>query len=809
MSEELLYTSAPQGLQNSKYGFCTVLASEGLDLNLAKQLEALSGYRHLFPLGSESEHKNPVAYSHVKLSNRYGSCSVVSRITSYNADYTGRSNKIAHHIVLTEKEHADAGPAWLVQQNEIFRTIWDGNPRTVTRGPLIPIGREEPKECSNWERLTGDAGLGGYLADFIQHSEKIIWLIYPLELRDEALALIKESIQLLPSEKRWDVTFSTYASEVAPNVTCKVRGVVEGTKEARLAKSRGIAFSLSNPPKVNDNSAFVQRARRHVFQHLGETEVGIHTKGLDPPHEHLLRQPVSISSQIEPINIESYLHTNQLAADTKPPALPHEKKRNHIYKALAAIIACLLLLQQSWTHMKHGEKPSDQKTASQQNHYGEQKQISAKTDSIKLPPNDIEESTEDNLKTQTSPPKKQPDDQRPPASFTNVPINTLEKNTDSNASNSGDRQIRDDIRSKHTIPANNLQVTNRKTDPLQTSSISKKQVVPPAIDNAILPADHSSVYLGNNIQPIDATAHIAIEDLKPNIFRPSDHQTLRISIQAKSHLGPVGKIIKANHNSFNEHTTALTFTIPKQRDFTHRRFPISTSSRQTKPITIALMKQDSNTTGKYSIQIRPESDEIFIFLTISTKYIDSDFFPLSLRQHYRQLQSISSEVALSYQKLPELNTTEDVPSEIIQNLNQLKNLLRKLLSSVHTPAERRNLIEKINVSKLGILEQISVYSVIARSNEPTGIGDENIRYFYNHLAKSIRNQCNQILAKEQSLNTQNHSLLNPTVEEHLVLSCLDFELLDSPSKTEAVTFRFDRGKINYFSIKQAASEKYR
>lgn len=809
MSAELLYTSAPQGLQSSKYGFCTVLASEGLDFNLSKQLEALSGYRHLFPLGSESEHKNPVAYSHVKLSDRHGSCSVVSRVTSYQADYTGRSNKIAHHIALTAKEHPDAGPAWLVQQNDIFRTAWDGNPRKVTRGPTIPSGREEPIECSNWARLTGDAGLGGYLADLIQHSPKIIWLIYPLELRDEVLALISESIQLLPTEKRWDVTFSTYASEVAPNVTCKVRGVVEGTKEARLAKSRGITFSLSAPPIANENSALVRKARSHVFQHLSETEAGIHTKVSAPLHENRLQQPATLVSEVKSISSQWHTHSSQRSADTKPPALPHEKKRNHIYKAVTAIIACLLLIQQSWTHINYREKPSDQKTASQKKHNGEQKPFPAKPDPIEFPSNEIKKSAAENLKVKSSPPKHQPNDQRPPASFPGVPNNTAVNNTDSREDNLGYRQISDDIEHKHSPLANYLGTANNETDLQQTSSNSNKQLMPPALEDALLPGTHASHDSRNIIRLTDATAHIAIEDLASNIFRPSSSKTLRISIQARSHLGPVGNITKANHISFNEHKTPLTFTIPKKKNFTHRGFPISTSSRQTKPITIALMKQDTKVTGECTIQITSESDEVFTFLTISTRHIDSDFLPPSLRQHYINLQDISSEVALAYQKLTALNTTENVPIGIIQKLNQLKNLLRKLLSSAQTQEERQSLIKTINVLKMEVLETLENHSVIARENEPTGSGDESIRYFYKQLGKSIREPCNQILTKEQSLYTRKHSLLNFTAEEHLDLSCLDFELFDSASTTEPVTFRFDHSKINYFSVEQTAADKTR
>ena len=49
MSQELFYTSAPRGLIAGTQGFCTVAATKGMSSALMEKLEALTGYKPLFP----------------------------------------------------------------------------------------------------------------------------------------------------------------------------------------------------------------------------------------------------------------------------------------------------------------------------------------------------------------------------------------------------------------------------------------------------------------------------------------------------------------------------------------------------------------------------------------------------------------------------------------------------------------------------------------------------------------------------------------------------------------------------------------
>jgi hypothetical protein len=60
MGQEILYTSAPQGLRAGASGFCTVGSTAGMEPNLAEFLEGFSGYPHPFKPPDPRTVENPV-----------------------------------------------------------------------------------------------------------------------------------------------------------------------------------------------------------------------------------------------------------------------------------------------------------------------------------------------------------------------------------------------------------------------------------------------------------------------------------------------------------------------------------------------------------------------------------------------------------------------------------------------------------------------------------------------------------------------------------------------------------------------------
>lgn len=262
MSIELLYTSAPKGLKRGSRGFCTVLSTMRTPINLTSRLEALSGYRQIYPPESPQASLNPVAYSHLRIVVAGQTHSVLSRVAAYGSDYTGRTNKIAHHVVPGVDEYGIAGPAWVMMQPSVMRTIWSGQCETPERGPIIPKGDQQSGACGLWQRVAGDAGWGGVIADaFLQQHAAPTWIIYRADQQSFILPLLNEAIALLPLEKRWEATFSTYATNIPPNVDCKVRCTVEGTEEARFALVKPGVIDLTKPLPPAAENLLTQQAR--------------------------------------------------------------------------------------------------------------------------------------------------------------------------------------------------------------------------------------------------------------------------------------------------------------------------------------------------------------------------------------------------------------------------------------------------------------------------------------------------------------------------------------------------------------------
>lgn len=232
MAQELLYTSAPRGLKPGSRGFCTVLATQGMPAPLASAVEALSGYRAIYPPSDERAGRNPVVYSHLKMQATGRSWHVLSRIADYGLDYSQRPNKLAHHVVLdTPAEQLPGGPANLLLTSGFMREIWEGDPTLVAPKPITREQRPHSGICEQWKELTGDAGWAGVVADsFLKDPDRQVILLF--EPGQDILPLIAEAISLLPPEKRWDVTFSTYFTGLATGTTCNWRGIVAGSKEA-------------------------------------------------------------------------------------------------------------------------------------------------------------------------------------------------------------------------------------------------------------------------------------------------------------------------------------------------------------------------------------------------------------------------------------------------------------------------------------------------------------------------------------------------------------------------------------------------
>lgn len=258
MVEEMVFTSARKGLQVGTSGFCTVASSPGMAANLARVLQSISGYRHLFPPGSSAAAANPVVYSHLRTKVGGREYSILSRVSDAGLDYSNRSNKLAHHIAIAAPTSNPVGPAGLLANESQFFTSWDKDPQRLPPRSLVGTVTQ-PGPCKTWQAVAGDAGWAGDVIEAVQ-KKRTVYLI--VDENTPAIAMVEELLSLLPLKKQWDLTFSTFFTKLPPQLDCQVRCIIKGSAEVAIARrsQANLVLDLTNS-LGSSNSKFADAAR--------------------------------------------------------------------------------------------------------------------------------------------------------------------------------------------------------------------------------------------------------------------------------------------------------------------------------------------------------------------------------------------------------------------------------------------------------------------------------------------------------------------------------------------------------------------
>jgi len=262
---ELIYTSVPKGLAAGRSGFCTAAYTEGIPKPLILTCESLSSYRHLFPPGDRQEALNPVLFAHAIVTRMDKPFSVVSRVSAYGADYSGRTNMLAHHLVLSPEHRVPQGPARVLQIPHLMRCEWTQEPAILPFSPWLGAAVEPLTYRANaWEKLTGWAGWAGVLANsFVEQPRRAVYLIFQPGL--ELLPLLTEAIDLLPPALRWQATFSTYCTALPQGVECLWRCCLPTADFLPKVRKQADAFilDLTGPlerPAIDESNPWVRCA---------------------------------------------------------------------------------------------------------------------------------------------------------------------------------------------------------------------------------------------------------------------------------------------------------------------------------------------------------------------------------------------------------------------------------------------------------------------------------------------------------------------------------------------------------------------
>lgn len=246
---ELIHTSAPKGLKEGSSGFCPVAWTIGMPANLIGPLEQLSGYKPIFQPNSPEAGRNPVSCSFMIAPVGGRKRELLSRIAYAGLDYSGRSNKIAHHILPEAEDRPAEGPVAILLNNANFITAWNREPE------VLPMRRPSVAAVHlgiavNWQQTMADAGWAGVIAEWFKQGREYVHVIFPVGM--DMLPLVEEISMLLNQQDRWLFTFNTYFIALAPGAECFLRFCIEGSEVAVKVKrlTGNLVIDLSEPKPI-------------------------------------------------------------------------------------------------------------------------------------------------------------------------------------------------------------------------------------------------------------------------------------------------------------------------------------------------------------------------------------------------------------------------------------------------------------------------------------------------------------------------------------------------------------------------------
>lgn len=347
---ELIHTSVPRGLKEGSSGFCPVAWTTGIPSNLIGPLEQLSGYKPVFPSNSPEAELNPVSCSFQIAMIGGRKRELLSRIAYAGLDYSGRSNKIAHHILPEANERCVDGPVAIFLNEDNFFTEWNRAPQLLPLRRILPAVTESGV-AKNWQAAGCDAGWAGAIAEWFMQGKEYAHVIF--QIGTDMLPLVEDISCLLTPEERWRFTFNTYFIALSPGADCFLRFCVEGSEAAVKARRLpgSLIISLSSPSPVPEeflSSPFVTAAR---IGHFPKKASPISVFSSPRPEEFEI--PEASSEPINELPASSSLSEAAFNVDVTMPQAEQEEtmaesgdSRFHLKKAvlLGLIVAAAFLL---------------------------------------------------------------------------------------------------------------------------------------------------------------------------------------------------------------------------------------------------------------------------------------------------------------------------------------------------------------------------------------------------------------------------------------------------------------------------------
>jgi len=407
--KELIFTSAPRGLRPGSRGFTTVAASRGMSPPLVSMLERLSSYPFAFDFSGPDAAKNPVGVSMLRVRIGGQPVTVLSRRSPTDADYSGRSNSIAHHLVLEDERLPECGPLQLVRQEDVFVTSWpeDAEPRHLDTSRQLPAPpAAAPRRCRAWEREAGDAGRAGLLLRAaMDPAAGPVTLLY--EPGQDLIELLDEAMRLLPVTHRWHTTFDTYASSDRADVSCTWRCVPAGTAAAQKLAGTVLDLTSDRAPVADDE--WSEAARAGGLLRASQENAGARrtTQARTPTTKKTI-DPTPGTGAYELAGNEAIRHHPEM-----PPALPTaahatpplpattNRRRRHLIAGAAACVLVVVTGSVAFTVLSGDDQGAEEEEVAEDSPHEEQASTQSSTSDkmVDLPVSASEGMTDEGAET--------------------------------------------------------------------------------------------------------------------------------------------------------------------------------------------------------------------------------------------------------------------------------------------------------------------------------------------------------------------------------------------------------------------------
>lgn len=204
MAWQLIYTSSPRLLEAGRTGFGTVAKHRDISGVLTGKLESISQFARLAGYNPDR-----IIYTHRILEAGSRSYHVLSCIQNAGSDYSGRTNHIAHHLIVHAEEVASLSQRGVTPLDILYlmewRTNWEGNSRFLDSTEEVDLSNSIAHNFSVWSTLTGKPDHSRL--PWSPEAAKGCYVLVPQHV--DARYILGETM-IHNVAKSWDMTFTTH-----------------------------------------------------------------------------------------------------------------------------------------------------------------------------------------------------------------------------------------------------------------------------------------------------------------------------------------------------------------------------------------------------------------------------------------------------------------------------------------------------------------------------------------------------------------------------------------------------------------------